>query len=686
MRTTRGVLVLWLAGVVGAAGCGGSGEPPAATPLVVNSTRDLAMPPPGEVTLRAALSAAPGGTSVRFDPRLDGATISLAIVGEEHTPLVGEVMGMREEESGPVSYLVGWLERDYGRSALYAAGNVTIDASDLPHGVTVAWDEPDVDARVLAVRGDLVMRNVTIRGGRSRAEALPTTDPEDQPWTLARGGAVAVWGVAWLQGCTLYDNHCVGDFDSSRDRGAFGGGIYADILHLQDCVVCGNTVLGAGAAGGGVYSVGGAGRAAELSTLSRCSITGNRIQALMTYGGGVYSDGGGIGNRKTLRIANSTIAENVVEPAPGLPPFLLAMGYWRGGGIYMSNGHLELTSSTVVQNEVYGVPRTDDLGKPNLAGGIAATIGNAHAVEDMVVGHSIVAGNTVHELAADGTVTNTYAHDLFTGSLLYFRSLGHNCFGVLDFSQILVPVGEPDWWSLCRKHVPQPGDMTGVDPAQVLDLAGADRSEWMMSAGVGTGAPALLSCPPAGAAADCIPAAAYDVEEVLAEYSLDQGGTDDFLEILLSRIEDRYGLVGFAADVKASFEAWLGSVDADEATPGVQPWVDPDGVPILTLADTRWFGPAVTWPKERVNRPWIEFWHRLDAALAAEAIPGMGPELLGDQAWLDLFEDGPLVENPALSVRIATEGAFQAELSADDQEGRPRPAGAMGDVGAIETP
>ena len=26
--------------------------------------------------------------------------------------------------------------------------------------------------------------------------------------------------------------------------------------------------------------------------------------------------------------------------APGLPPFVLAIGYWRGGGVYMSNGYL----------------------------------------------------------------------------------------------------------------------------------------------------------------------------------------------------------------------------------------------------------------------------------------------------------------------------------------------------------
>ena len=71
-------------------------------------------------------------------------------------------------------------------------------------------------------------------------------------------------------------------------------------------------------------------------------------------------------------------------------------GYCIGGGLYMSNGHMRVQSSTIVENQVFGRPRTTELDKPNMAGGIAATIGNAHAVEDMIIGHSIVVGNTVH--------------------------------------------------------------------------------------------------------------------------------------------------------------------------------------------------------------------------------------------------------------------------------------------------
>ena len=170
-------------------------------------------------------------------------------------------------------------------------------------------------------------------------------------------GVLAVWGVARLSDCRLHDNHVEGDFDSSRDRGAFGGAVYADIVLMQRCVVSGNSVLGGGAAGGGVYAVGGADDDRSVSSIDRSTVSGNAIRGLFAYGAGVYSDGGGIGNSKTLRVTNTTIARNLAEPSPGLPPFLLAMGYWRGGGVYLSNGYLELQGTTIVENKVRGVPR-----------------------------------------------------------------------------------------------------------------------------------------------------------------------------------------------------------------------------------------------------------------------------------------------------------------------------------------
>ena len=252
---------------------------PADADIVVNSLEDIAAPTDSIVTLRSALAAAADGEPITFDASLDGGTIELTIVGNEHTPLVGEVMGMRDEPSGPVSYLVGYFDRDYGKSALYSDRNVVIDASALPSGITIAWSGGSgYPARVLAVRGNLTMTNVSITGGQSVAESLmaPEETQEDcnlavagdmmfQCSTRARGAGLAVWGVATLRNCKLYNNHCSRAStvpSRSRDAGAFGGGIYADIVDIKHSVISGNSVVASGVSGGGVFSVGGAEAAA----------------------------------------------------------------------------------------------------------------------------------------------------------------------------------------------------------------------------------------------------------------------------------------------------------------------------------------------------------------------------------------------------------------------------------------
>jgi hypothetical protein len=305
-------------------------------------------------------------------------------------------------------------------------------------------------------------------------------------------------------------------------------------------------------------------------------------------------------------------------------------------------------------------------------------------LEDLVIGQSIVSGNTVFELdPADGSVAASYDHDLFTGSLFYFKSRGYNRFGALDFSQILVPVGQSGWSSLCRKHYPKQGDADGVAASAVLDLTdGAAYSDVILSAGVDAGTPAVLYYRPTGSALDRVPEAPVTLYDTYADYSI-SGGADNFLSIFLGRVQDHYGLAGFAAAFTADFEEFLQTVDSDEDTAGVQPYEDPNGNPILTLAGTQWFGPAVTWPKELFNYPYIEFWHQLDTALAELSIPGMGPELIGDEAWQALFSNGPLSENAAILMRVGADAVSTARTPTD-QLGHARGERAGGDIGAIE--
>lgn len=652
--------------------------------LVVNSLADDAAPPAGTVTIRSALAMAASGEAIVFDESLDGGTIELSIIGNAHTLLKAEVMGINYTTNPPISYLVGYLSRDYGKSALHAQKNVVIDASALPSGITLKWVGGEANpARVLAVYGDLTLTHVTITGGMSVSEALPPNpeDPYDQLLTHARGAGLAVWGVAHLTHCTLHNNHCKRTLSvppaRSRDSGVFGGGIYADIVEMQDCVVSGNSVSADGVSGGGVFSVGGAGSAKTTSKIERSTITGNHITGVIAYGGGVYSDGGGIGNLKTLELRNCTIARNLVDyPTPVI---IASYTYWRGGGVYMSNGHLFMQSCTVVENEVHGVARTDSLGKPSLAGGIAATIGNAHAVESMTIGHSVIAGNTVWEYGG-----GSREQDIFTGSLFQFRSMGYNRIGTIDFSQMLVPVGEATWYSLCRKHYPKPGDEDGVHLADVLNLgSGITRSGTILSAGIDAPNPAVLHYNPRGNALDQVPTAPYSVSATNAEYAIQAGATNDFLAIILARIGNHYGLANFASEFTTDFEQFLASVDSDTKTAGVQPYKDPSGTPILTLPATQWFGPAATWPQELPNHPYIHFWHRLDTALLAKNIPGTGQELLGDAAWTALFSSGRLAENRAINMSVWTTG-YGVVSETLDQLGTARPANTRGDIGARE--
>lgn len=693
-----GIASLCLMVFAGLSGCssssdGGGGISPLPA-IVVNSLLDDAAPSAGTVTLRSALASAGPGQRITFDQSLNGGTIDLLFVGEEHTALIGEVMGF--DDVNNISFLVGYFVRDYGKSALFAAKDVIIDASDLADGITLNWDGAD-SARVLAVAGDLSLTNVAITGGSSVFDVAADVGqhPDDnQTSTLARGAGIAVWGVATLNDCVIYGNNAVGDdADTSRDGGAYGGGVYADTVVMENCVVSGNTVYGGGAAGGGVFSVGGRDTGARVSSISQSAITENRITGLFAYGGGVYSDGGGIGRATEIHVNNSTIARNLVEP-PALPPFLFSLldiGYWRGGGLYMSNGHMRVKSSTVAENQVFGKPRTTELKKPNLAGGVAATIGNAHAVEDMIIGQSILVGNTVHEI--DGidpggyTISRVYPHDIFTGSVFYFRSMGYNRIGVIDFSQILVPIGEPGWASLSRKHYPQVNDQDGVAVGEVL--GNVTLSAYIDANGVQADPFAVLKYEPAGTALDQVPDSRYSVTELSGELIGPQGdgGNPLLLPLVLNQIRDIYGQADFESEFRAFFEQFLSDIDPDTA--GFQQFANCDGIIIDTIEQAYWCGPARTWPQEEYNHAYITFWHDLDRALANEIagvavdqIGDLGPALINDDIWKTLFGLGQSVHN-GITINL-TESAVGVDPAGTDQLGNARPADLLGDIGAIE--
>jgi len=172
-------------------GCDNTGSSVKNGTIMVNSLVDVADPESDVMTLRSALAEVEDDQTIGFDESLDGGTIALSIVGAEHTILKGEVMGMRDDESGPVSYLVGYFDRDYGRSALYVRKDVHMDASNLSRGITLSWEGgPGNPARVLAVYGDLILNNITITNGASVAEDISTGIPKTSPGRWHAGPAL----------------------------------------------------------------------------------------------------------------------------------------------------------------------------------------------------------------------------------------------------------------------------------------------------------------------------------------------------------------------------------------------------------------------------------------------------------------------------------------------------------------
>lgn len=625
-RIPRFLGVLALAAALAAFGCSAKDGNEPDPDLIVNSLEDSATPAAGTITLRSALDAAGSGEVITFDPSLDGGTIVLTIVGEEHSVLKGEVY---------VSNVYsGYVDRDYGKSALYARKTVVIDASDLPHGITFRWGGGEaVHARVLAVFGNLTMSNVTIADGYSQAEAITGGT---QPYTLARGGGLAVWGMARLRDCVVTGNTCVGDTASSRDRGTYGGGIYSNGLDLEDTVVSGNRALGAGAGGGGIYSVGGAdngyGRGNDTA-LTRCAVTGNRVTAQHAYGGGIFTLSGGPDNLARMTLTNCTIARNVVEDNPDIPN--MGQFYYRGAGIYMGGGSLTLKACTVAENATTGQAAVFS-GKPNMAGGIAATVGNAHTVEYVEVQNSIVVGNTL----------NGEPEDWFAGSILYFDSGGYNLIGRINFSHILVPV--PDWMMSSRKRWPKTGDAEGVTIGEVLDAGGAHFHATALSAGTDAGGPAILWYPPADLAVDKIANASYSITYVNAGYSGFGVPTDDFLNHVILKCRALYGGI-------------LG---------------EDFGTEFGDMTGVTWYGPAVTWPTNPENAAWVGFWHDLDTAIGDR----LGQAFLGDEFW-NSFTSGPVGDHCVITVS-RNPNTFWRETS--DQLGAARPRGAANDIGAIE--
>jgi len=246
--------------------------------------------------------------------------------------------------------------------------------------------------------------------------------------------------------------------------------------------------------------------------------------------------------------------------------------------------------------------------------------------------------------------------------------MGYNRIGVIDFSQMLVPIGEPNWASISRRHYPQVDDRDGVNLGEVL--GDATLSSFITSSGVEADPFAVLHYTPVGIAVDQLPDGNYSVAEVLGELdgALWEGKNPLFLPLVLERIQEIYGQPAFASEFRTHFQGFLADIDPD--TDGTQQYLNCDNITIDTLEQAFWCGPARTWPQHEYNHAYIHFWHHLDAALAGDIaevnvdqVPDLGPALLGDEQWLSLFGLGRSFFN-GITVHL-----FETSLAVDPLSG-----------------
>ncbi len=284
------------------------------------------------ISLREALRDAPPGAGILFDPAVF---------------------------TGGVANVIAFAAASPG---LVVSQNVTIDASNIPGGITVNGSGSSTYRKtVLTVQGGRVasLRGVTLTGGYTATTAYGGGMFNQGSVTMtecrltgnrayAGAGAASHSNVSptrlLLRRCTVAGNtatHGGGLFNSATD------GRTAD-LRLQDCAVTGNQGRGGGinnysvggtaratllnttlngnlgGTGGGLLNYSAAATAACIMTLSHCTVSGN----VASYeGGGCFL--AELWGTATMSFANSILAGNSAGEDPEL-------SYRDGGTVYTS--------------------------------------------------------------------------------------------------------------------------------------------------------------------------------------------------------------------------------------------------------------------------------------------------------------------------------------------------------------
>ena len=387
-------------------------------------------------TLRDAINTALSGDSIVFDASLDNATISLALYSNP----TGCVTSNATACSGG-----GTLGRQFGPSAFFIDGRaITIDATALAHGVTIARDAAAANFRLfdIAPGSGLALRGLMLSGGVAKGG-----QSNFGGGGLGAGGAIFTRGQVDIERCTFSGNAAFGG-DSilgsvSRGGGGVGntgatgnpgggpnGGLAGANVVSGAGGVGSNGGFGGGGGGGGSAGgsgvdagnggnggnggFGGAGAQGGLSSGGNYGNGGNggfggggggggslSASGMPGFGGGVgvAFGGGGAGlggaifnDAGTLSIRNSTLVGN---SAAGGNAHQIASGQGSafGGAIFNYNGVLTLDASTLTDNTV-------QQGTGGMAGSLGGTAvyslgdGSCNTAGSGASGGNVCAGTT----------------------------------------------------------------------------------------------------------------------------------------------------------------------------------------------------------------------------------------------------------------------------------------------------
>lgn len=273
----------------------------------------------GLVSLREAVKHSISGTLITFDPGLSGQTITL-----------DPAKGMMKIEK---TILI--------EGTSYPGGYVTVDAGNLPSGITV---NANFASRIFQVQSanSFTLLGMTLSRGRT-----------DGPLAADRsGGAIHV-----LSGASLLVKQCT---FSGNEATAGGGAIYhnsSGLLTVRDCTFIDNRATDNG---GAVLN------GSSVAVLSNSTFTGNTAGA----GGGIYND-----NVATL--TNCTLSGNAASSQGGAVVNAGGMSVQHtimSGNAAPSGPDLQMNGTTITAT---GVNLIGNLANSGLTAGSSVLVGDA---------------------------------------------------------------------------------------------------------------------------------------------------------------------------------------------------------------------------------------------------------------------------------------------------------------------